>query len=145
MRTAAYGILLVVLGIQSYWDLRYYAIPNKVTIACAIAGIALSVAGDRGMTDFAAGILPGVVCLIMGKITKEAIGYGDGLLLCAMGTLIGWEELLSVLLHALMIAGMYSLVLITLGRRKKKDVLAFVPFLFLGVCIQYGVGMGGNG
>lgn len=130
-------LLLITLAIQSYWDLRYKAIPLVITACAGGMGLVLSVFGHRTWRETLYALIPGVFCLIVARATRQAIGYGDGFLLCAMGMYLSCEALLSVCMTAFMIAGMAALGLFAFGRKKGKDAIPFVPFLFIAMLLQY--------
>ena len=76
--------------------------------------------------------VPGVVSLVLSRVSREAIGYGDGLVLCSLaayGTLTVIGETLCV---ALLCIGMTGLIAFVLFRKGPKTEIPFVPFLFLG-------------
>lgn len=76
--------------------------------------------------------VPGVVSLVLSRVSKEAIGYGDGLVLCSLaayGTLTVIGEIFCV---ALLGIGMTALIAFVLFRKGPKTEIPFVPFLFLG-------------
>lgn len=121
----------VTLVIQSYWDLRYKEIPIVVTLGSGIVGIILSVWGQRDWVDMLCGIIPGVVCLGIGKLTRQAVGYGDGFLLSAIGLYVSVGEVLSVVTTAIMISGVTALTCLALRKKKGTDQLPFVPFFLI--------------
>ena len=100
MEVIGMGLMGITLGVQSYWDIRYKQIPILVTGLLGAVGIVLSVLRERPLTDLLMALTPGLVCLLIGKITEEAIGYGDGFLLCAMGAIVSRETLFAVGLMA---------------------------------------------
>lgn len=130
-------LLLITLLIQSYWDLRYKEIPLLVTVGAGVMGLFLSFLGQREWLDLLWALIPGVVCLGIGRLTREAIGYGDGFLLCAMGMYLSCEQLLSVCMAAFVVAGVTALGLLAFRRKRGKDQIPFVPFLLVAAIMQY--------
>lgn len=78
-------------------------------------------------------IIPGLFLLACAKITHEAIGYGDGLIMLAIGNIVGLVSSTKILFSALLIAGFYSIGLMAVKKAGKETVVPFVPFLLLGV------------
>lgn len=133
-------VLAVALSIHSYWDLRYRRIPIVVTVIAGGIGLLCRMIAGAELTEILWGLLPGVICLGIGRITREAIGYGDGFLLCAMGMILPVDQVLSVGLIAVCLAGLCGLFLLVIGRKGRKDTLPFVPFLLVAYflhCVGY--------
>ena len=124
------------LSIQSYWDLRYKEIPSMISIIAGIVGICLWKNGERNIAEIICSFIPGIVCLACGKISREAIGYGDGILLCILGIYYTLEKLMEICLIAISAAGLWGLTLLILFHKKGKYEIPFVPFLLFGWIIQ---------
>ena len=80
----------------------------------------------------------GLLLLLISKCTKEAIGYGDSLMILLLGMYLGGMRVLLVLFWASFLAGICSLFLLLGRKRKKKEALPFLPFLavsYLGVLL----------
>lgn len=135
----AIGMTLI---IQSYWDLRYKEIPLLVTVISGAIGITLSILSHRTWMDMLYALIPGIACIGIGKITRQAIGYGDGFLLCAMGLYISCEEILGIGMMAITVSGIVALFCLALCKKKGKDQLPFVPFLLMGWILYLLVGKG---
>lgn len=129
LKSVVVGILLLV---QGYRDLREKEIPVWVTILGGILGLILSVFEERTMLDMVYAFLPGIFCLFFAKISREAIGYGDGILLCGLGCMYSIEKLLSICMIASVLGGITALVLFIFFHKKGNYEIPFVPFLFLG-------------
>lgn len=136
--------MISMLIIQSIWDCRFKHIPIIVTIIGAIGGICLSIFRNRAPVSLCMALLPGLLCLLIGWMTKEAIGYGDGFLLCAMGTYLSCEDVLAIIMSASTLAGVIGLALLCFGKRKGKDQIPFVPFLLIATVAYLTIG-GGKG
>lgn len=124
--------MISMLAIQSVWDWRYRQIPIAVTLAGGVMGLLLSLMRERGLMDLCMGLVPGLVCLGLGWITREAIGYGDGFLLCAMGMYKSLEDIVGIIVLASSLAGVFGMALIIFFKKKGKDQIPFVPFLLVG-------------
>ena len=121
--------MISMLIIQSVWDFRFKQIPIVVTILGAIGGLCVSVATERALGDIGMALMPGALSLFISWATREAIGYGDGFLLCAMGTYLNVEVVIGILMLASLLAGGIGLFLLVVGKKRRKDELPFVPFL----------------
>lgn len=80
--------------------------------------------------------VPGLVCLGLGWLTKEGIGYGDGLMLLCLGCFLSLQQLLSVCLSALTLAGIAAMLLLLVFHKGRKTEIPFVPFLLAGYGIS---------
>ena len=76
-------------------------------------------------------LVPGAVLLGLSRITRDAIGFGDGILVMALGAWLGAVRVTEVLLAAFFLAGIFGLVA-TLARRRRSLRIPFAPFLFVG-------------
>ena len=125
------GILLI----QSVFDIRYRQIPLWITAIGGGVGVLFMVAYmDVHMTSLFS-FLPGVLCLIYGKISREAIGYGDGLLILMLGCYWNITSLLGVCMWAFSFGAIVA-ILLFLWKRDGRMEIPFVPFLLLGFIFE---------
>ena len=102
--------------------------------------IYLFCSGADGWGELLMGLLPGALVLGLAFLTREQIGYGDGLLLLTLGCCLGIESTLGILMGGLYISFVVSLFLLVLKRAGRNTRIPFVPCLFLGYML---VGIGG--
>lgn len=76
-------------------------------------------------------LLPGMIMLVLAFLTKEQLGYGDGMVLILMGCLQEMRSLCVVLLYAFFGAACVSGILCLFKKANRKTKLPFLPFLFL--------------
>ena len=134
--------MISMLVIQSVWDCRCRQIPIAVTLAGGGIGLMGSILYNRGFVDICLGLLPGLICLFIGWITREAVGYGDGFLLCAMGMYLSFEKIVAIVTMASVFAAVIGLILVVCGKKSGKDQLPFVPFLLVST-VMYLISKGG--
>jgi len=67
-------------------------------------------------------LFPGLLLLLAGLLSEEAIGYGDGWLILAMGAWMGMEELLFILFLGTLLGLGFALCF-------RKREIPLVPFL----------------
>lgn len=65
-------------------------------------------------------------------ITKEAIGQGDILIIFVLTGILNAENSFTILVIALGICSVFSVVMLSMKKKKLKHVIPFVPFLFIG-------------
>ncbi len=85
----------------------------------------------------------GVGALLCGisYISKEGIGWADSVLVLLVGVSLGFDGVLFVLAVALALVMVTAGILFLLKKVGRKDLLPFVPFLFLGYCAYCAVGL----
>lgn len=67
-------------------------------------------------------LLPGIFALLLARVSKEQIGYGDGWLLVALGFCLEKSELYQILYESIALCILTALLI-------KKKEMPFVPFL----------------
>lgn len=80
---------------------------------------------------------PGALMLGFSWLTKEVIGYGDGIVLMVMGIYLTISQLLSIGMMAFCVAGVVALLLLVLFKKNGSYRIPFVPFLAISYGIQY--------
>ena len=81
-------------------------------------------------------LLPGVLLLVTGRITREGVGYGDGLLLMAIGPVFGLEHIVFGCFAGLFVSSIISIFILISKKGNRKTKLAFVPFLAMGMGVM---------
>lgn len=71
----------------------------------------------------------GLVFLAVSKVTEEAFGYGDSMVIGVLGIYLGFWNLLSMLVLTFILAAMTAMYVLTKQKFHRKSVLPFVPFL----------------
>jgi len=109
---------------------------KQVTFFILAAGIGIAVWNitNRFFTEGAEaflGIIPGLIFLGLTIITKNKIGFADGLTLIFIGAVDGYRVCVFSLIIGLMMLSMISIVLLVLKKVKKESQIPFIPFLLL--------------
>ena len=114
-------------------------LPVLLLAAGALTGVLLNLlTRQRTFLDIAAGTGIGLVMLLIGYASRQALGYGDGLLMAAAGTYLGWAGTLVLLLCSLMVAAVTSMALLAAKKKSRKDRIAFAPFVLAGFVLMKG-------
>lgn len=128
-----YGLTGGVLLICSIKDMRYGLVERNIM---GIYGLLLvlghGMIKDSSMGGILLGLIPGTAALILSKISREALGYGDSLLILLMGGSLGLGDTMEVILLALFFSSMWSLFLLSVKKVNRKQEIPFVPFLLIG-------------
>ena len=134
-RQVIQSILLLYLGAASAADLK----KKTISIPWAVCGICTGVilkciegAGISGAAVAVVGVVPGLFLLAVAWITREKVGYGDGLVIMVCGAFLGLSGGMSCLMTALFFSAMASLYLLIIKKCGRKKELPFVPFILCG-------------
>jgi leader peptidase (prepilin peptidase) / N-methyltransferase len=146
----AFLVFATTLVILSFIDLEHRRLPNIILGPAAIAGvlllgIAAAVQGDWiSLRDaFLGAIVYGAPLLVIGLLFPAGMGGGDIKLAAYLGLHLGWLSLLHVVVGMIigfMAAGLTGIVLMASGRKGRKDVIPFGPFMALGALISVAAG-----
>ena len=77
------------------------------------------------------GLLLGIGVMAVSLLSRGSIGMGDGILLTVTGVYLGGYENLELFLLGVFLAGIWSLGLLVLKKKKRKERIAFIPFLLV--------------
>ncbi len=127
-------LLLVWLSLLAVWDIRHRELPAFLLAAGGAAGLLLRIidlAAGTALSALAAAYLPGLAAggllLAAARLSREAVGYGDGICFCLLAFWLPWEELFTLLFTALVLCALPGLV-IGLIRGRRVKALPFLPF-----------------
>lgn len=131
-----------VLLICSITDLRYRRVYRAAIGGYLLMAFLGHILGHTLVfAELAAGLLPGAFCLLVSCLSRQSLGYGDSALAVVCGISLGIWPCMAVLFTAFFLSGLWAAGLLVLRRAERKRELPFVPFLFLGVLIQWIGGM----
>lgn len=132
-------VVLFVLGLCGISDWKKKTIPLIwILLLGAVILISVLICRDVGVRLRVSGGLLGGLFLLISKYTREAIGYGDSLLILLLGIYLGGLRVLEVLFWATTFAAITSVFCLWRRRWKRNATLPFVPFLsiaYLGVIL----------
>lgn len=129
--------LFIYLAVASLMDIK----TKKVSVRLAVLA-GLTAAGmwmffsEMEFGEWIFGILPGLCLLLLGKVTGEAIGYGDGAAVIVCGMFLGFRDCVGVLMLGLFLTCPVSLFLIVCRRATRKSRMPFLPFLLAGYIVR---------
>lgn len=133
-------IALVFLGVCAVFDIRKKEIPIIIIILGIIAALGVNVwklfMGRADAADLSLSLCPGLLFLLISFVTKEKIGYGDGLILIASGLWFGFYGCLFILCLGMLFSSIFSILLLVLHRADRNSSLPFVPFLLIGMGVS---------
>ena len=82
-------------------------------------------------------LIVSVPLFILALIVPGSIGGGDIKLMAAAGFLLGMHEIWRAFVIGILIAGVYVMYLLSMGRINKKTEIALGPFLCIGISIVF--------
>lgn len=132
--TMAAGLLLFVAGIM---DLKSKTIRREIILvlmAVCFAGAFLRVYVNKefGLWEVAGGVLIGLCAIGVSMASEEQIGRGDGLVIAAIGLILGFRKCLFAVCMASIIMTLVSVIILILRKGNRKTRLPFIPALFAG-------------
>lgn len=128
------GLILVsVLIIVSFIDLKHQIIPNVLVLPGAIVGILLNY---NNIIDSLLGLTVGF-CIIAAIIllSRGGMGWGDSKLLGMIGAFFGWQAAAYSLFVGSFFGAIIGVTLILLKRIDRKTPIPFGPYIALGALL----------
>lgn len=145
-------LTLAVLNVISITDIKLYIIPNSCIYIllcgrCLSAILEIIIINDGTLmtgfkNSFIAGIVTLLYLLLMAKITRGGIGYGDVKVFGAIGFLCGIGIVLYTLIISFFMCAIVSAMLLLSKRKGIKDSLPMGPFIWLGFAATVMLGLG---
>lgn len=128
------GIFLLIEGIR---DIKTRQISMISVGSFAGIGLILRIVYDPdSWYQPIAGAGIGFFLLLIAKMTKEKIGYGDGWIILVTGIYLGFRYNLFLLTVSLFISALASVILLSFKKVNRKSTMPFVAFIFVGYCIM---------
>jgi prepilin peptidase CpaA len=117
-------VLAAGLAAATAIDIRSRRIPNELTAAMALGGVALAVTGTSGVTTVAAlgGMVLGLLLMLPGY-ALGATGAGDAKLMAAVGAIVGAPLVLSAFVCTALVGGVLA-VIVAVRRKRLATTLA---------------------
>lgn len=121
------GVFLLIEGIR---DLQKHKVSMITVMIAGILGVIFQfgIIQENGL-KIIGGILIGIVLLLLAKMTREKIGYGDGWIFVVTGIYLGFRGNIYLLLISLFLASLVSIYLLVFKKANRKTELPFVSFL----------------
>lgn len=117
----------------SVTDVYYRKVPVEILVMGA-AGTFIYQLCCRSISLWvlAGGIGVGVLFLLVSKVTREGIGYGDSLAILILGAYMGLWELLKVLSGTFVLLFAVSAAGLSMKKMSRRYTLPLFPFLTVG-------------
>lgn len=129
-----YAMAIVFIGICTVFDWRRMEIPALIIHGFGILSLIFSFACRRSeLHTLLYSLIPGIILLILGFLTRESIGYGDGLAVLVLGILLGIRRCVAAVFAGFILSAIVALILLTFRKVSGKSRLPFIPFLAAGL------------
>jgi prepilin signal peptidase PulO-like enzyme (type II secretory pathway) len=130
LRTFIAAYYIAVLAAAVAFDLNSLRVPNSLVLPALFGAVLLSFAlGGDALQPLAGGLVAFVVLLVVAILGRGAMGGGDVKVGALCGMAVGLNAVLTLLALTFVAGGAVAAVVLLLGLRKRKDVVAFTPFL----------------
>ena len=134
----------IYLFLGTWQDMRTKKIRNWYLWLGGIMGLAYKglamIKGTSFFQEWALAMIPGLFLLLIAKVTKENIGYGDGWVLLILGNFFSLMEILSILQIAVFFVMICSLALLCSKKVTGSYQIPFLPFLWGAHILLWGIG-----
>ena len=125
------AILIALVLCAAIYDVRYRRIPNWLSLAGVLVGLALNAFLDQGRAGMFVSSLKGlaiafVVYFVLYAL--RAMGAGDVKLMAAVGAVVGWPDWFGIFIVTAIIGGIMALILVVARGRVKRTFwnIAFI-------------------
>lgn len=147
LKLAVFLYLFSVFIVITFIDFDWQIIPDQITLNGMAAGLflsyicwlrpdAASLSFYTPLNDAIWGVLSGGGILYsISVLSGGGMGGGDVKLAALIGAFLGWKTTLLGLLLACFIGSFFGVSMIILGYKKRKDCVAFGPYIALGTAI----------
>lgn len=126
-------VSMIYLAVLSVVDIHSRRIPFWGLLSGGAAAVTYRVLlGREGAVLALAGAAVGLVFLGLSKMTGEALGYADSLLVVILGIYLGFWELCRLLAVSFFISAVFSVFMLSVKKMHRKTTFPFIPFLALG-------------
>ena len=84
-------------------------------------------------------LLPGILFLIIAKVTKEQLGCGDGCVLLILAMMLQDLKVWIIMEMAVVFSGIFSVFMMIFQKKDKKSTFPFLPFLWISHVLIWGI------
>lgn len=131
--------LFFFLAVCAVFDGLQKQIPLAAVWLGMLAAICLRAGGMMGevnVLSVALSLVPGAAFFLLGFVTREKVGYGDGWVLMMIGLFLDLPRCFLILLAGLLLESTVALVLLVFHKIQRDKEIPFCPFLLLGMGVM---------
>lgn len=135
------SIAFITLSCIFVTDIRMFIIPNFCSLILLVGRLIILlfefIFNHEGLViglfdSFIALISSLIILIIVSKIAKGGLGYGDIKIISCLGFLCGIRSVYFTLLLALITCAFFSTLLLIIRKKKVSDLLPLGPFIWIG-------------
>lgn len=128
-------VLTLYLLLCTRSDIKTYTVSLRLSAIAAIILIIVRLIANTGnLPDILLSLMPGILILAVGLITRQSIGYGDGIVFMTTGIGVGSRYIVLLIFISFILSSFYALFLIS-KKKSGKTAIPFVPFILSGFII----------
>ncbi len=126
-----YSIITVCLLIASIYDATTKKIPNWISLIIIVLGLSWNCffAEGLGLRDSGTGLVAGLLLMLPGYVFAS-MGAGDVKLMAAIGSVVGFNSVLDVVLYSYMVIFVIAILFIILKGDLAKLVLRYKTLVY---------------
>tara|TARA_B100000686_G_scaffold346151_1_gene432126 strand:- start:139 stop:912 length:774 start_codon:yes stop_codon:yes gene_type:complete len=140
LQSGIYGITISALVVITVIDLKHQIIPDCITLPGIAFGFAAGTNFNGFLESFSGFLLGGGLFYILALVSKGGMGGGDIKFIAGLGALLGWQKILLVIFLAAFLGTIYSLPLLLVGKKGRKSLIPFGPFISAATGIAIFIG-----
>lgn len=129
-------VILIALGLLTIEDIKRRKVNLKICIVAEIMILIVDLLMNKEIWIISGGLVWGISFFLISKVSKEALGYGDDIVIFIIGSALGFVATFQILLFSFLIAGALCILIMAVKRMRLRIELPFVPFLLLGTTIN---------
>ena len=131
------GIEILFLSFGTFFDMKTRKLPMALFWIFGLLGVLGNVFFiNQGVKRIVAGCVMGGFFLLIGRITNEALGYGDGLGILILSIYEGWKDSVEIIFYAFVVSALYGIFKIVVCGGNQRDSMPFFPFLLFAAAVQ---------
>lgn len=144
MFTANNTLLLVLILVSGFWDLKERKIPNKITFTGILIGLIFNTitGGWTGLLQGIFGLFAGLAIFFL-PFVMGGMGAGDVKLMGAIGALMGWRFSVMTALYSAIVGGIMVLFHL-LYTGKLRETLKKMLYTLIKYLLQFAIRLGYN-
>ncbi|MFP4466526.1 MAG: prepilin peptidase [Candidatus Goldiibacteriota bacterium] len=135
-----FNIMIVgYLIIFAFIDIDSKIVPDNVLVFMFFTVLAANMGELNNINFFegaAGGIAGGMIFYFLSFFSNGKIGEGDIKLITILGFAVGFAGILEIIFYSFMIGGAAALLLVLMKKSKRKDEMAFVPYISAAFVVQ---------
>lgn len=96
----------------------------------------------RAAGEMALAAVPGIILLILSRVSAGAVGEGDGYFMISAGLCLGIRQVMELFFFGVMLCGLYCLGALCVGAMRGRDMrsaaVPFLPFMVpVWICMMF--------